>query len=78
MQIVQGDLIRGFDEFVSMINHVQVADNPGRHKPGTGEINYDFIFAAVEQRAYDGWVGCHTLHPLQRHRALIGCIRTET
>lgn len=58
MQIVQGDLIRGFDEFASMINHVQVADNPGRHEPGTGEINYDFIFAALEQRGYDGWVGC--------------------
>lgn len=58
LQIMQGDLIRGFDEFVSVINHVQVADNPGRNEPGTGEINYDFIFASLEQRGYDGWVGC--------------------
>lgn len=58
LQIVQGDLIRGFDEFASVINHVQVADNPGRHEPGTGEINYDFVFRALEQRGYAGWVGC--------------------
>lgn len=58
MQIVQGDLIRGFDELASVINHVQVADNPGRHEPGTGEINYQFVFRALEQRGYAGWVGC--------------------
>lgn len=58
LQITQGDLIAGFDEFAGVINHVQVADNPGRHEPGTGEINYDFIFTALEQRNYAGWVGC--------------------
>lgn len=58
MQIVQGDLIRGFDELASVINHVQIADNPGRHEPGTGEINYDFIFRALSERGYAGWIGC--------------------
>ena len=37
---------------------MQVADNPGRHEPGTGEINYDFIFAQLEKHNYSGWVGC--------------------
>jgi hydroxypyruvate isomerase len=58
MQIVQGNLIRGFDELASVINHVQIADNPGRHEPGTGEINYGFLFVALEERGYAGWVGC--------------------
>jgi hydroxypyruvate isomerase len=58
MQIVQGDLIRHFDELAQHINHVQIADNPGRHEPGTGEINYDFIFRALIERGYDRWVGC--------------------
>ena len=58
MQIVQGDLIRGFDELASVISHVQIADNPGRHEPGTGEINFQYLFHALEERAYAGWVGC--------------------
>lgn len=58
MQIMQGDLIRTFDALAPHISHVQVADNPGRHEPGTGEINYDFILSALEARSYSGWVGC--------------------
>jgi hydroxypyruvate isomerase len=58
MQIVQGDLVRHFEKLLPRINHVQVADNPGRHEPGTGEINYDFIFAQLEKHNYSGWVGC--------------------
>jgi len=58
MQIVQGDLIRHYDALADVINHVQIADNPGRHEPGTGEINYDFIFRALAARGYDGWIGC--------------------
>lgn len=50
--------MRGFDELASVINHVQIADNPGRHEPGTGEINYDFLLLALEKRGYRGWVGC--------------------
>jgi hydroxypyruvate isomerase len=57
LQVTQGDLMRTFDAFADRINHVQVADNPGRHEPGTGEINYGFIFAELERRNYSGWVG---------------------
>lgn len=58
MQVVQGDLARTFARLQDRINHVQVADNPGRHEPGTGEINYGFIFAELERLGYRGWVGC--------------------
>lgn len=58
LQIMQGDLIRNFERLQPRIAHVQVADNPGRHEPGTGEINYDFIFAELDRLGYDGWVGC--------------------
>ena len=38
--------------------HIQLADNPGRHEPGTGEINYAFLFAHLDRIGYRGWVGC--------------------
>jgi len=58
MQIVQGDLIRTYERLKDRINHVQIADNPGRHEPGTGEINYGFILSELERLGYAGWVGC--------------------
>ena len=38
-------------------SHVQIADNPGRNEPGTGEINYPFIFDLLDREGYEGWVG---------------------
>jgi hydroxypyruvate isomerase len=58
MQIMQGDLIPTFERLRDRIGHVQIADNPGRNEPGTGEINYPFIFAALDRLGYAGWVGC--------------------
>jgi hydroxypyruvate isomerase len=40
------------------IGHVQIADNPGRHEPGTGEINFPNLFAHLDRIGYAGWVGC--------------------
>jgi hydroxypyruvate isomerase len=37
---------------------MQIADTPGRHEPGTGEINYRHLFAFIDQLGYDGWLGC--------------------
>ncbi len=41
-----------------MHSHVQLADNPGRHEPGTGEINYPFLFGHLDRLGYQGWIGC--------------------
>ena len=40
------------------VKHVQLADNPGRHEPGTGEIAWDHVFAHIDRVGYTGWVGC--------------------
>lgn len=58
MQIMEGDLARRLEDNLALINHVQLADNPGRHEPGTGEINYRFLFEHLERIGYQGWVGC--------------------
>ena len=58
MQVMQGDLIPTFARLRDRIGHVQVADNPGRHEPGTGEINYPFVLAELDRLGYAGWVGC--------------------
>jgi hydroxypyruvate isomerase len=57
-QIMEGDLARRFERHLPLIGHVQIADNPGRHEPGTGEINYPFLLRHMERLGYDGWFGC--------------------
>lgn len=39
------------------IGHIQVADIPGRHQPGTGEIDWPTLFATIDDSGYSGWVG---------------------
>ncbi|MCC4798576.1 hydroxypyruvate isomerase [Enterovibrio norvegicus] len=58
MQIMEGDIARTMQENVKDIRHIQLADNPGRHEPGTGEINYHYLFTCIDDMEYDGWVGC--------------------
>ena len=58
MQIMEGDLARTIEANLDAIRHIQIADNPGRNEPGTGEINYGFVFDLLDQIGYDGWVGC--------------------
>ncbi len=58
MQIMEGDLARTIETNLTRIAHVQVADNPGRHEPGSGEIAYPFLFAHLDRVGYRGWVGC--------------------
>ncbi|MBH65370.1 MAG: hydroxypyruvate isomerase [Chloroflexi bacterium] len=58
MQIMEGELSLTVQEHLSSIKHIQIADNPGRHEPGTGEINYDHILGWLDEIGYDGWVGC--------------------
>ncbi|MFC7141017.1 hydroxypyruvate isomerase family protein [Halosimplex aquaticum] len=57
-QITEGNVIQTVTENVDRIGHVHVADVPGRHEPGTGELNYANVFAALDEAGYDGYVGC--------------------
>ncbi|MDY7114973.1 hydroxypyruvate isomerase [Halomonas sp. SSL-5] len=57
MQIMEGDLAPTIEKHLGRIAHVQIADNPGRHEPGTGEINYPFLFAHLDRLGYQGWIG---------------------
>jgi hydroxypyruvate isomerase len=54
----EGELAATLSRHIARIGHVQVADNPGRHEPGTGEIHYDFIFTHLDRIGYTGFVGC--------------------
>jgi len=58
MQIMEGDLARTIKTNFDIIGHIQIADNPERHEPGTGEINYSFLFKYLDDIGYDGWIGC--------------------
>lgn len=57
MQRMEGNLVKTIRNNMDRIGHVQVADCPGRHQPGTGEINYRFVLKALEETGYDGYVG---------------------
>jgi hydroxypyruvate isomerase len=56
-QVMQGDLIGALERHLPRIAHIQFADTPGRHEPGTGEIRFERVFAALDAMGYDGWVG---------------------
>ncbi|QEA38421.1 hydroxypyruvate isomerase [Pistricoccus aurantiacus] len=58
MQIMEGNLAPTIEKHFERIAHVQLADNPGRHEPGTGEINYPFLFDHLDRLGYEGWIGC--------------------
>ncbi|PKO91228.1 MAG: hydroxypyruvate isomerase [Betaproteobacteria bacterium HGW-Betaproteobacteria-10] len=70
-QVIAGDLARTLTANIERIGHIQIADNPGRHEPGTGEINYPFLFDLLDRLAYDGWVGCE-YKPLTTTEAGLG------
>jgi hydroxypyruvate isomerase len=55
-QRMQGNLAATIAARIDRIGHVQIADSPDRHEPGTGEINYPFVLRALDDAGYDGWV----------------------
>ena len=57
MQRMEGELTATIRNYFSQIGHIQIADNPGRHEPGTGEINFPFLFSVIDELGYSGWVG---------------------
>lgn len=74
MQIMEGDLARTMAANLAAINHIQLADNPGRNEPGTGEINYAFLFEHLDRIGYQGWVGAE-YKPLTTTKAGLGWLK---
>ena len=57
----EGELAATLTRHLARIGHLQIADNPGRHEPGSGEIDYRFLLAHLDRIGYRGWVGCEYL-----------------
>jgi hydroxypyruvate isomerase len=57
MQVMEGNIIESLTRNLDVIGHIHVADVPGRHQPGTGELNYANILRAVREAGYDQYIG---------------------
>ncbi|HLA21407.1 MAG TPA: TIM barrel protein, partial [Pseudolabrys sp.] len=57
VQIVGGDLLHRLEQYLAVVGHLQCAAVPSRHEPDEGEINYPYVFAAVDRLGYGGWIG---------------------
>lgn len=75
MQRMEGEIAATLSRQLSKIAHVQLADNPGRNEPGTGELNYRFLFKHLDAIGYSGWVGCE-YKPAARTEEGLGWIQT--
>ncbi len=73
-QIMEGDLMRRLERHVAGVGHVQIAGVPDRHEPDRGEVNFDAIFAKLDELGYAGWVGCE-YRPARATRAGLGWVR---
>jgi hydroxypyruvate isomerase len=58
MQIMEGNLASTIESQLPRIAHIQLAESPGRHEPGTGEIDFGFLLDFVDRVGYSGWIGC--------------------
>jgi hydroxypyruvate isomerase len=57
-QVTEGDVAKRMERHIDVIAHMQIADVPARHEPGTGEIGWPFVFERMDALGYGGWVGC--------------------
>lgn len=57
-QITEGDLSVHLRDYADVIRHIQIAGVPDRHEPDTGEVNFPYLFDAIDRQGYAGWVGC--------------------
>ena len=64
MQIMEGNMINTLNQYIDTIGYIHIADVPGRHEPGTGEINFANVIKTLEKLKYDGIIGFE-LAPLQ-------------
>jgi hydroxypyruvate isomerase len=72
MQVMEGNLAATIRNNLARIVHIQIADVPGRHEPGTGEINYPFLFQHLDSIGYTGWVGCEDRRRWRRRKSVWG------
>ncbi len=63
MQRMEGNITPTIRETIAQIAHIQIADAPDRHQPGTGELNFPFIFQEIQATGYDGYVGLEYFAP---------------
>ncbi len=77
MQRMEGELAKTIERLLPRIGHIQIADNPGRNEPGTGEIHYEFLFSHLDRIGYTGWVGCE-YKPLTTTLAGLGWLKRAT
>ena len=57
-QRMEGELANTLKNHIGRVGHIQLADNPGRNEPGTGEINYPWLLRHIDAIGYSGWIGC--------------------
>lgn len=69
-QRMEGELGNTLSRHLQHIAHIQLADNPGRHEPGTGEINYAWLFRHIDTIGYQGWIGCEYKPARETHEGL--------
>jgi len=69
-QITEGDVTSRMAALLPVIAHMQIADVPGRHEPGTGELGWDYIFKRIDAVGYAGWVGCEYRPAADTHAGL--------
>ncbi len=74
MQRMEGEIAATLSKHLPKIGHVQLADNPGRNEPGTGALNYSFLFKHLDAIGYDGWIGCE-YKPLAKTEDGLGWIQ---
>ena len=57
-QTTEGDITKRLEAVLPLVAHMQIADVPDRHEPGTGEIGWDYVFSRIDALGYTGWIGC--------------------
>jgi len=76
-QRMEGELAATVQKYLPRIAHIQLADNPGRNEPGSGEINYPFLFRHLDAIGYQGWIGCE-YKPASSTSAGLGWLKAAT
>jgi hydroxypyruvate isomerase len=74
MQRMEGELAGTIQRHLPRIAHMQLADNPARNEPGTGEINYRYLFDLIDKIGYTGWIGCE-YKPAERTSEGLGWVK---